>query len=109
MLLVSLFIPLLTSFYIGLFGRFIGKTGGFQLARFGILLSWISNFFWFGNFKFISFGIWFSIGTFNIYWTFNFSSLSWIMYFVVTNFVFNFHALYIYNLTRILILLKKLK
>jgi hypothetical protein len=34
-----LFIPLLTSFYIGLFGRFIGKTGGFQLARFGILLS----------------------------------------------------------------------
>ena len=74
MLLVSLFIPLLTSFYIGLFGRF---------------------------------GIWFSIGTFNIYWTFNFSSLSWIMYFVVTNFVFNFHALYLYNLTRILILLKK--
>jgi hypothetical protein len=39
MQLVSLFIPLLTSFYIGLFGRFIGKTGGFQLARFGILLS----------------------------------------------------------------------
>ena len=42
MLLVSLFIPLLTSFYIGLFGRFD------------------------------RFGIWFSIGTFNIYWTFNF-------------------------------------
>ena len=55
MQLVSLFIPLLTSFYTGLFGRFIEKTGGFQLARFGILLSWISNF----------------------------SSLSWVMYFVV--------------------------
>ncbi len=98
MQLVSLFIPLLTSFYIGLFGRFIGKTGGFQLARFGILLSWISNFFWFGNFKFISFGIWFSIGTFNIYWTFNFSSLSWIMYFVVTTVafvVYNFSFFYL--------------
>lgn len=82
--LISLFIPLLTSLYIGIFGRFIGKTGGFLLAITGILISWVSCFFWFGNFKFISFGVWFSIGIFNIYWTFNFSSLAWIMYFVVT-------------------------
>ena len=37
----------------------------------------------FGSFKFISFGIWFSVGIFNIYWTLNFSSLAWIMYFIV--------------------------
>jgi hypothetical protein len=37
--LISLFLPLLTSFYIGLFGRFIGKTGGFLLAISGILIS----------------------------------------------------------------------
>jgi NADH:ubiquinone oxidoreductase subunit 5 (subunit L)/multisubunit Na+/H+ antiporter MnhA subunit len=104
MQLVCLFIPLLTSFYISLFGRFIKETGGFQSARFGILLSWISNFFWFGNFKFISFGIWFSIGTFNFYWTFNFSSLSWIMYFVVTTVAF---VVYNFYLFKTLILLKK--
>jgi len=37
--LISLFIPLLTSLYIGLFGRFLGKTGGFLLAITGILIS----------------------------------------------------------------------
>ena len=37
--IVSLFIPLLISFYIGLFGRFIGRTGSFYLALSGILVS----------------------------------------------------------------------
>ena len=81
--LISFFLPLITSLYIGLFGRFIGRTGGFFLAISGILISWFSCLLWFGKFIYISFGIWFSIGNFNIYWTFNFSSFSWIMYFVV--------------------------
>ena len=98
--LISLFLPLLTSFYIGLFGRFIGKTGGFLLAISGILISWFSCLFWFGSFKFISFGIWFSVGTFNIYWTFNFSSLAWVMYFVVitvASVVYTFSYFYLSN------------
>jgi hypothetical protein len=37
--LISLFIPLITSLYIGFFGRFLGKTGGFLLALIGIILS----------------------------------------------------------------------
>ena len=96
--LISLFIPLITSFFIGFFGRFIGKTGSFHLAIFSILLSWISCICWFGYFKYISFGIWFSVGIFNIYWTFNFSSLSWIMYFVVISVagvVYNFSFFYL--------------
>lgn len=86
--LISLFLPLITSIYLGFFGRFIGVSGGFSISLFGILSSWFSLFFWFGVFKFISLGIWFSIGTFTIYWTFNFSSLSWIMYFVVITVAF---------------------
>ena len=81
--LISLFMPLFISLYIGCFGRFLGRTGSFYLALSGILVSWGSCLFWFGSFKFISFGVWFSIGVFNIYWTLNFSSLSWVMYFVV--------------------------
>ena len=78
--LISLFMPLFISLYIGCFGRFLGRTGSFYLALSGILVSWGSCLFWFGSFKFISFGVWFSIGVFNIYWTLNFSSLSWVMY-----------------------------
>ena len=37
--LISLFIPLFTSLYIGLFGRFLGGTGGFLLAFTSILIS----------------------------------------------------------------------
>ena len=96
--LISLFIPLFASIYIGLFGRFLGGSGGFKLAVSSILISWFSCFFWFGKFKYISFGIWFTVSTFNIYWTFNFSSLSWIMYFVVTTvalivYLFSFYYL----------------
>ena len=37
--LISLFIPLITSIFIGFFGRFLGKSGSFHIAIFGILLS----------------------------------------------------------------------
>jgi hypothetical protein len=37
--IISLFIPLIISFYIGLFGRFLGRSGSFHLALSGILVS----------------------------------------------------------------------
>jgi hypothetical protein len=37
--LISLFLPLITSLYIGFFGRFLGKSGSFILAITGILIS----------------------------------------------------------------------
>jgi len=37
--LISLFMPLFISLYIGCFGRFLGRTGSFYLALSGILVS----------------------------------------------------------------------
>jgi hypothetical protein len=37
--LISLFIPLISAIYIGLFGRFLGRIGGASLALYSIAIS----------------------------------------------------------------------
>lgn len=82
---LTIIFPLLGFLHISLFGRFFGIFGAPLIGILCIFISWLSCISWlFNGFFYINLGLWFSIDTLNIFWSFNFGSLSWIMCLVVT-------------------------
>ena len=83
--ITTLISPLLSSIIILCFGRFFGRFGSPLIGIFSIFLSWFTCFLWLCyGFNYSSFGLWFSIGSLNSFWSFNFGALSWLMCFTVT-------------------------
>lgn len=83
--ITTLISPLLSSVIILCFGRFFGRFGSPLIGIFSIFLSWFTCLLWLCyGFNYSSFGLWFSIGSLNSFWSFNFGALSWLMCFTVT-------------------------
>ena len=83
--LITWLLPLISFLFLATLGKFIGRIGGPLIGIFSIFIAWINCFFWINKgFCFMNLGLWFNLGTLNIFWSFNFGSLTWIMCFIVT-------------------------
>lgn len=99
MYLSLLLLPLLSSFLLGLFGRFFGHKGSAFLSTLCIFFCWLLSCLSFYEIGlnnspvYLKLGIWFELNFFCIEWSLFFDSLTSVMLFIIT-FVSGFVHLY---------------